>query len=40
MQPYDFGIPETDYEWKSKGANRLLYNLMEKDRFERIKVNG
>ena len=39
LQEYDFGIPENDYEWKTKGANRLLYNLMEKDRFERLKVN-
>ena len=39
MQMFDFGIPENDYEWKTKGANRLLYNLMEQDRFARLKVN-
>ena len=40
IQPFDFGIPENDYEWKVHGAKRLLYNLTEKDRFERMKVNG
>ena len=39
LQTYDFGIPENDYSWKTSGAQRLLYNLMEKDRFERMKVN-
>ena len=39
MRAYDFGIPENDYTWKTKGANRLLYNLFEKDKFERLKVN-
>ena len=39
LQTYDFGIPENDYSWKTEGAQRLLYNLTEKDRFERMKVN-
>ena len=40
MQPFDFGIPETDYEWKAHGAQRLMYQLVETDRYERLKVNG
>ena len=40
VQAYDFGIPANDYSWKVKGANRLLYNLQEQDRFERLMVNG
>ena len=40
LQTYDFGIPENNYSWKVKGANRLLYNLTEQDRFERLMVNG
>ena len=40
MQPYDFGVANNEYEWKSKGAARLLYTLVEKDRFERLKANN
>lgn len=40
IQPYDFGVAENDWDWKSKGAARLLYNLVETDRFERLKVNN
>ena len=39
MQPFDFGIAANDYEWKNVGTQRLLYNLCEKDRYERLKVN-
>ena len=40
LQSFDFGIPPNNYSWKVKGANRLLYNLREQDRFERLMVNG
>ena len=40
IQPYDFGMPKNDYDWKSVGAQRLMYHLVESDRFERLKVNG
>ena len=40
LQTFDFGIPPNDYSWKTKGAQRLLYNLCESDRFERLMVNG
>ena len=39
LQVFDFGIAENDYEWKTKGAPRLLYNINEKERFEILKVN-
>ena len=40
LQPYDFGFAANDYEWKTAGAQRLMYNLVEKDKFDRLKING
>ena len=33
-------MPKNDYDWKSVGAQRLMYHLVEQDRYERLKVNG
>ena len=37
---YDFGIAKNDYEWKTKGPQRNLYNIQEAKRFEIAKANN
>lgn len=40
IMSYDFGLAKNDYEWKTKGPQRNLYNIEEARRFEVAKANN